>query len=230
MPSPQYNTVIYLKDVEATHLQLLLTYMYRGEVNVEDCELAEFLKTAAGLQVRGLTESQTSRQTNSHSQPGGRPPGQKKVKEEVEEQPTTTWAPQLAPQTAPQLPPQSPPAPHQAKHLSPPPLKCQPVTNSGQLERFQDDIADYSSEGLYDDDHSLGGVGGAQWKTTEDGGGDRLNKAFPCEMCNMSFNQKWLLRLVELMVLANCLLIPSPLTGDTGRLTPASSHTNARCV
>ena len=182
MPSPQFNTVIYLKDVEASHLQLLLTYMYRGEVNVEDCELAEFLKTAAGLQVRGLTESQTNRQ----SQPVLRPQ-QNKVKEEMEEQPTTTWAP---------APPQPPPPPA-AKHLSPPPLKCQPVSNSGQLEKYQDEIADYSSEGLYDDEQSLAGLGGGQWKSPEDGGGDRLNKAFPCDMCNMSFNQKWLLRLVE---------------------------------
>ena len=186
MPAPQYNTVIYLKDVEATHLQLLLTYMYRGEVNVEDCELAEFLKTAAGLQVRGLTESQTSRHNNPHSQPATLPQ-QNKVKEEMEEQPTTTWAP---------VPPQPPTPP--AKHLSPPPLKCQPVTNSGQLEKFQEDIVDYSSEGLYEDEQSLAGVGGVQWKTPEDGGGDRLNKAFPCEMCNMSFNQKWLLRLVRI--------------------------------
>eukprot|EP00091_Calanus_sinicus_P005550 TRINITY_DN15992_c0_g1_i1.p1 TRINITY_DN15992_c0_g1~~TRINITY_DN15992_c0_g1_i1.p1 ORF type:complete len:139 (-),score=31.40 TRINITY_DN15992_c0_g1_i1:62-478(-) len=29
------STVIYLKDVEAKHMQLLLSYMYRGEVDVE---------------------------------------------------------------------------------------------------------------------------------------------------------------------------------------------------
>ena len=202
MPTPHYNTVIYLKDVEAAHLELLLTYMYRGEVNVEDCELAEFLKTAAGLQVRGLTESQTNttnstssntnlRQKNSQSSLPSSRPQQTQVKEEVEEQPTTTW-PGLGP-----APPQPPPAPA-AKHLSPPPLKCQSVTNSGQLEKYQDDIADYSSEALYDDEQSLGGLGGGHWKSPEDGGGDRLNKAFPCEMCNMSFNQKWLLRWVEL--------------------------------
>merc|ERR1712113_991610 len=31
------STVVYLKDVEAKHMQLLLSYMYRGEVDVEDC-------------------------------------------------------------------------------------------------------------------------------------------------------------------------------------------------
>jgi len=52
------NTVIYLKDVEAKHMQLLLSYMYRGEVDVEDNELADFLKTASGLQIKGLSEQE----------------------------------------------------------------------------------------------------------------------------------------------------------------------------
>jgi len=52
------STVIYLKDVEAKHMQLLLSYMYRGEVDVEDSELAEFLKTASGLQIKGLSEQE----------------------------------------------------------------------------------------------------------------------------------------------------------------------------
>ena len=37
-------------------MQLLLSYMYRGEVDVEDNELADFLKTASGLQIKGLSE------------------------------------------------------------------------------------------------------------------------------------------------------------------------------
>lgn len=160
------NTVIYLKDVEASHLQLLLAYMYRGEVNVEEHQLAEFLKTASGLQVRGLTESQTRR---GLAQPQ---PREKIVKEE-EDEPTTTWS------TA----------------SDPAPLSGQTVTNSGQIESRQDDIVDYSSEALYDEDRGESQeAGGSQWRVAEDGLTERLNKAFPCEMCNMSFNQKWLLR------------------------------------
>ena len=39
-------------------MQLLLSYMYRGEVDVEDNELADFLKTASGLQIKGLSEQE----------------------------------------------------------------------------------------------------------------------------------------------------------------------------
>ena len=41
-------------------MQLLLSYMYRGEVDVEDNELAEFLKTASGLQIKGLSEQENN--------------------------------------------------------------------------------------------------------------------------------------------------------------------------
>ena len=155
--------------MEASHLQLLLAYMYRGEVNVEDSQLAEFLKTAAGLQVRGLTESQTR--------------SKKIVKEEKEEEkedePSSTWA------TAP------PPAPLMVRDT----FSVQPVTNSGQSENYQEDIVDYSSEAFYEGERGESQeAGGGQWRISEDGLTERLNKAFPCEMCNMSFNQKWLLR------------------------------------
>ena len=49
------NTVVYLKDVPAAHLELLLTFCYRGQVEVAQTELPSFLHTAAGLQVRGLS-------------------------------------------------------------------------------------------------------------------------------------------------------------------------------
>jgi len=65
LPQSQ-STVIYLKDVEAKHMQLLLSYMYRGEVDVEDNELAEFLKTASGLQIKGLSEQDN--QTKPHKE------------------------------------------------------------------------------------------------------------------------------------------------------------------
>ena len=47
-PMQYNNTVVYLKDVDPSHLQLLLTYMYRGEVDVSENNLTEFLKTASG--------------------------------------------------------------------------------------------------------------------------------------------------------------------------------------
>merc|ERR1712083_721846 len=47
----------YVKDVDSKHMELLLNYMYRGEINVEEKELMGLLATAKGLQIKGLTES-----------------------------------------------------------------------------------------------------------------------------------------------------------------------------
>ena len=49
--------IVYLKDVDARHMELLLNYMYRGEINVEEAELMGLLATAKGLQIKGLTEN-----------------------------------------------------------------------------------------------------------------------------------------------------------------------------
>ena len=48
---------VYLKDVDAHHMELLLNFMYRGEINVKEDELQDFLDTARGLSIRGLSES-----------------------------------------------------------------------------------------------------------------------------------------------------------------------------
>ena len=48
------NAIVYLKDVSPKHMEMLLNYMYRGEVNVEEHELNDLLVTAKSLQVRGL--------------------------------------------------------------------------------------------------------------------------------------------------------------------------------
>ena len=52
-----HAAIIYLKDVNPRHMELLLNFMYRGEINVEEEELMELLSTAKGLQIRGLSES-----------------------------------------------------------------------------------------------------------------------------------------------------------------------------
>lgn len=51
------QTVVYLKDVDPRHMELLLSYMYRGEINVQEQELMGLLATAKGLQIKGLTEA-----------------------------------------------------------------------------------------------------------------------------------------------------------------------------
>jgi len=68
-------------------LQLLLTYMYRGQVDVEESELGGFLKTATGLQIKGLSEEQgqaTAALPARHQDPTARPPpAAKEVTKEV---------------------------------------------------------------------------------------------------------------------------------------------------
>jgi len=68
--------IVYLKDVDAKHMELLLNYMYRGEINVEEKELMGLLATAKGLQIKGLTESDAeedeSEETNDNGSSGSR--------------------------------------------------------------------------------------------------------------------------------------------------------------
>lgn len=54
--SSSKNTFVYLKDVEPHHLDMLLSYMYRGEINVEETDLMDLLSTARGLGIKGLSE------------------------------------------------------------------------------------------------------------------------------------------------------------------------------
>ncbi|KAL4706574.1 hypothetical protein ACJJTC_015772 [Scirpophaga incertulas] len=53
--NPCQHPVIILKDVSADDIVSLLSYMYQGEVFIEESKLPSFLHTAALLQVKGLT-------------------------------------------------------------------------------------------------------------------------------------------------------------------------------
>lgn len=46
-----------MKDVGHVELERLLEFMYNGEVNIAQDQLAAFLKTAEGLKIRGLAGS-----------------------------------------------------------------------------------------------------------------------------------------------------------------------------
>ena len=61
--------IVYLKDVDAHHMELLLNFMYRGEINVEEAELMDLIATARGLSIRGLSDSDedSNNQTNENS-------------------------------------------------------------------------------------------------------------------------------------------------------------------
>lgn len=45
---------VFLKDVSFSDLKALVDYMYKGEVNVAQEQLASFLQTAEALDVKGI--------------------------------------------------------------------------------------------------------------------------------------------------------------------------------
>lgn len=53
---PSRHPIVILKDVRFSELRTLVEFMYKGEVNVEYCQLSALLKTAESLKVKGLAE------------------------------------------------------------------------------------------------------------------------------------------------------------------------------
>jgi len=59
------KSVIFLKDVDPKHLELLLEYMYKGEIKVQEQELVNVLNAAQSLEIKGLTDNgQNSSESN----------------------------------------------------------------------------------------------------------------------------------------------------------------------
>ncbi|XP_045496060.1 longitudinals lacking protein isoform X1 [Colias croceus] len=71
--SQQYDKhpIIILKDVKYAELRAMMDYMYRGEVNISQDQLAALLKAAESLQIKGLSDNKPSRPPSrpSHSTP-----------------------------------------------------------------------------------------------------------------------------------------------------------------
>merc|ERR1712215_574574 len=61
--NPHQHPLLYLKGVQFSDLQSVLNFMYHGEVNVAQEELNSFLSVAEDLQVKGLTQSNTTEAT-----------------------------------------------------------------------------------------------------------------------------------------------------------------------
>ena len=236
------NTVIYLKvkspvafmylfltifpsqDVDPTHLQLLLTYMYRGEVDVSENNLTEFLRTATGLRVRGLTDTD-KQQMPPQQEFGGKRKlervtgsglSEKKNRAEpcVPRAPVSRSYPHVIPASLDDLVIEEPPtttAIKEERDLEPSTTWTTPVvrgdhalersesvTGSGEAEdtEYPLEMTNYQTDisGGYEADEK-------ETSYTKDPEplvvGDKLNKAYQCEMCSMSFNQKWLLRYIE---------------------------------
>jgi len=56
--NPHQHPLLYLKGVKYVEIQLVLNFMYHGEVNVAQDELNSFLSVAEDLQVKGLSQNQ----------------------------------------------------------------------------------------------------------------------------------------------------------------------------
>jgi len=64
--NPHQHPLLYLKGVEFPDLQAVLNFMYHGEVNVAQEELNSFLSVAEDLQVKGLTQGQSSKENQGY--------------------------------------------------------------------------------------------------------------------------------------------------------------------
>ncbi|KYN03480.1 Longitudinals lacking protein, isoforms A/B/D/L [Cyphomyrmex costatus] len=63
------HPVFILKDVKFKELKAMMDYMYRGEVNISQDQLAALLKAAESLQIKGLSESKTAGSCKTESRP-----------------------------------------------------------------------------------------------------------------------------------------------------------------
>lgn len=68
--SDQSKAVIYLKDVSSDHLELLLRFMYAGEVKIPEADLLSVLATARSLQIRGLCNLDNSGEQQEQGEEG----------------------------------------------------------------------------------------------------------------------------------------------------------------
>ncbi len=56
--NPCQHPIVIMRDVSPDDLESLLSFMYKGEVRIEEERLKEFLRTAEMLQVQGLADEQ----------------------------------------------------------------------------------------------------------------------------------------------------------------------------
>nr|ACO15753.1 Broad-complex core protein isoform 6 [Caligus clemensi] len=67
------HPLLYLRGIKSSHLEALLCFMYNGEVNVVQEELSGLLAVAEELQIRGLTQDQSSEEAVDQAPPSKRP-------------------------------------------------------------------------------------------------------------------------------------------------------------
>jgi len=118
--NPHQHPLLYLKGVQFTDLQAVLNFMYHGEVNVAQEELNSFLAVAEDLQVKGLTQNNSSSNT--------------KLKAD------TPPSPQPPTYSKPRPPPKDPEPPAPPKRPRPVATQPQPVLQASYQHNDDDDI------------------------------------------------------------------------------------------
>jgi len=177
--NPHQHPLLYLKGVEFTDLQAVLNFMYHGEVNVAQEELNSFLSVAEDLQVKGLTQNESSQSKPKPEPISSRPkpvkgsrapvtpyvasastqPTYQDDQDDIQEVvPVVKSEPESYNTQAPPSEPVYPPQTAQVKYQPPPPAPAplpsqQPM---GELVQTMDD----STYGYGDDGYDYGGYEG----------------------------------------------------------------------
>lgn len=95
---PSRHPIVILKDVRFAELRTLIEFMYKGEVNVEYCQLSALLKTAESLKIKGLAEMTNlgpSRDYKQDAQSEQTEPTELVNKESTEEPETVQTSPRI---------------------------------------------------------------------------------------------------------------------------------------
>jgi len=227
------STVIYMKDVDPTHLELILSYMYRGEITVKEAELMQLLAAASDLQVKGLSEMHRDKRTQPNTletsksmQEAGKPTeveGRLKRKDSIEttrreangmaeksivertvaERGLTVMRPRVQAVKIPKLDPtldttnvkaeiRNNSLIHPDELIAEEELTNLSTNDVEQLDYSEGvadfDPSDYPEESNYFNFENQAPPINQKVKKAVPG------KAFPCNMCDMSFDQKWLLK------------------------------------
>jgi len=65
--NPHNHPLIYMKGVKATQLELILKFMYFGQVDVPQMDVSSFLEIATELKIKGLTEKTGKKKSETNS-------------------------------------------------------------------------------------------------------------------------------------------------------------------
>ena len=142
--NPHKNPLVYLKGVHVSDMKSVLDFMYHGEVSVSQENLNQFLSVAEDLEVKGLTQKQSSDNKEPSKSPLQFRQEQKCSRSEVH-------------RSLPSPQPRDPRSVYSvSSHQSPPPVssvKIEPEPNSSEPVT-SNPVAKYNEE-LYDEEEEL---------------------------------------------------------------------------